>query len=208
MEIKHVRRIPFNLQFFNDPTPPPATPPVAPSGTPPAVPPVTPPETPPAEPPKIPAFSELLKDKDFLAALDLHTGKATATAVANAVAKEKARWEEESKLSEAELAKKRKAEAEVALTEREQKLAARELRADMVTELAKRSLPASLIDAVSMVNKETATASLDAVEKSYRASVEAGVTEKLKGTPPPAGGGGNAGANVSDEIKNELYRTK
>ncbi len=208
---KQSNHMPLNLQFFADPAPSPAPNPVpSPAPVPNPAPEPTPSPTPAPEPAKIPPFSELLKDKDFLSALDQHTGKATATAVANAIVKERAKWEEESKLTETELAKKRKAEAEAALTEREQKLAVRELRADMTAELAKRGLPPSLIDAVSMTDKDAALASLDAVEKAYRASVEAGVTEKLKGTVPPgsAGTGAGTGANVGDEIKSEMYGKK
>jgi type IV secretory pathway VirB10-like protein len=207
--MEHSNHMPLDLQFFAEPAPAPNP---APSPTPAPAPEPAPNPAPAPEPAKIPAFSELLKDKDFRSALDQHTLKATATAVENAVSKAvetaKAKWDEESKLSEAELAKKRKAEKETELSDREAKLAARELRADMTMEIAKRGLPAALIEAVSMVDKASAEASLAGIEKAYRASVEAGVTEKLKGAVPPGTGGGAAAGSIGSEIKSEMYPQK
>lgn len=198
--------LPLNLQFFADPAPAPAPEP-KPGGDP--TPSPAPSPEPAPEQAKIPAFSELLKDKDFRSALDQHTSKATETAVTKAVEdalkKERVKWEEEAKLSEADLAKKRAAEADAVLAEREQKLALRELRSDMATEIAKRALPAELIDALSMKDKDSATASLDALEKAWRASVEAGVATKLKGNPPADPSGGAGGGTLQDEIAAKLF---
>ena len=199
--------IPLNLQFFADPAPNGDGDPngggaddskADPKGN--------PKNDPKADPkddqPEIPSFSELLKDKGFQSEFDKRVNSAITTA--------KAKWDEEAKLSEAELAKKKQTEAEEKLSKREAELAARELRADMVTEIAKRGLPAALIEAVSLVDKDTASASLTDVEKAYRAAVQAGIDEKLKGTPPPdgAGAGAGTGKGVGDEIKSEMYGKK
>ena len=181
-------RIPYNLQFFAEPggtggNADPA-PPVDP--TPPADPPKD------ADPPKTPNFSELLKtDKVFQSEFDKR--------VAGAIATAKGKWDEDAKLSADDLAQKQRKEAEDAMKSREAALAARELKADMVTELGKRGLPAALIDAVSLVDKDAATASLDEVEKAFRDAVDAEVKKKLAGNPPP--GGNNGGSSSSFEEK-------
>ena len=190
---------PLNLQFFAepaaDPAPPadPAADPAKPADT--AADPAKPGDgKDPAkkdEPAKTPTFAEMLKDKGFASDLDKHVAKAITTA--------KTKWDEEAKLTEAELAKKRQAESEEKLSKREAELAARELRADMLAEISKRSLPHALIDAVSLADADTAVKSLDALEKAYRAAVDAGVTEKLKGTPPPDGAGG--GSALADKLR-------
>lgn len=166
--------MPLQLQFFADPAPADPAPPAEP--TPPADPPMD------ADPPKTPSFSELLKtDKAFQSEFDKR--------VAGAIATAKGKWDEDAKLSADDLAKKKQTEAENALKTREDALAARELKADMVTEIGKRELPAALIDAVSLADRDAATASLDNVEKAFRDAVDAEVAKKLKGNPPPAGGG-------------------
>lgn len=186
--------LPLNLQFFADPAPGgeedpngggAADPKADPKGDPKA-------DPKPAEPSKSPTFAEMLKDKDFASALDKHVSKAINTAQKN--------WEEEQKLSEADLAKKKQTEAEEVLSKREAELAARELRADMVTEIGKRGLPAALIDAVSLADKDAATLSLDNVEKAFRAAVTEAVDEKLKGKAPAAGGGADIGGSLEEEI--------
>ncbi len=189
--------MPLNLQFFADPAADPANPAANPAD--PAAGPADPanPENPadPAkakdDPPKTPSLKELLKDKDFASEFDQHVSKAITTA--------KTKWDEDAKLTADELAKKKQAEAETALNDREAKLAARELRADILAEIGKRGLPSALIDAVSLADKEAAEASLTAVEKAFRTSVEAGVNEKLKGTPPPDGSGG--GSALADRLR-------
>ena len=198
------RRFPINLQFFAEPANPAAGAEAADPAADPANP-ADPANT--EEQAKIPQFSELLKNKDFLASLDQHTTKATATAVENAVKKAQQKWEADAKLTEEEREKNRKAEAEAALTEREHKLASRELRADMVVALAEKGLPAELIDSISMTDKDAAAASLDAVEKSFRSAVKAGVEAKLKGTSPtdPGNTGGAVAGTVEDAIKQKMY---
>jgi len=188
--MKNSNRYPLNLQFFGEQAADPAKP-ADPAAAPakPADPAAD--SAKPAEPPKPPMFAEMLKDKGFASDLDKHVAKAITTA--------KTKWDEEAKLTEAELAKKRQAESEEKLSKREAELAARELRADMLAEISKRSLPHALIDAVSLADADTAVKSLDALEKAYRAAVDAGVTEKLKGTPPPDGAGG--GSALADKLR-------
>ena len=171
---------PLNLQFFAEPggtgdgTADPA-PPADPQ--PPADP------TPPNDPPKTPSFSDLLKtDKAFQSEFDKR--------VAGAIATAKGKWDAEAQLSADELAEKQRTEAENALKDREAALTARELKADMLTEIGKRGLPAALIDAVSLADKDAAAASLGNVEKAFRDAVDAEVKKKLAGNPPSGGNGG------------------
>ncbi len=140
---------------------------------------------------KTPSLKELLKDKDFASELDQHVSKAITTA--------KTKWDEDAKLTAEQLAQKKTEEQNAALNKREADLAMRELRADMAAEIGKRSLPSTLIDAVNLGGgKDAALLHLGELEKTFRASVDAAVNEKLKGTPPPAGGGGEGGSFQHD----------
>ena len=140
---------------------------------------------------KTPSLKELLKDKDFASELDQHVSKAITTA--------KTKWDEDAKLTAEQLAQKKTEEQNAALNKRESELAMRELRADMAAEIGKRSLPATLLDAVNLSGgKDVALVHLGELEKTFRASVDAAVNEKLKGTPPSAGGGGEGGSFQND----------
>lgn len=123
--------------------------------------------------------------------------------------KEKAKWEKliETKVTEAKteaekLAKMnadQKAEYEKQkrdeeLGKREADITRRELRATALETLAEKGLPRQLADLLIYTDAESTNKSIEAVEKAFRESVEAGVNERLKGNAPPKGGGGGMSA--------------
>ena len=78
------------------------------------------------------------------------------------------------------------------LTKREAELNRRELRATAAESLAAKGLPSSLLDLLNYADAETCNKSIDAAENAWRAAVQAGVEDRLKGKPPKAGGGSTA----------------
>lgn len=133
------------------------------------------------------------------------------------LAKERQRWEKdfEAKLNEArteaeKLAKmnaEQKAEyerqkREQELSKREQEITRRELRATALETLAEKGMPKELAEILNYTDAESTSKSIEAVEKAFRAAVEAGVNERLKGGAPKAGGGGNNVVPDAELIKN------
>ena len=115
------------------------------------------------------------------------------------IAKERAKAEKavETARTEAEKLAKMSAEEKAAheQQERESKLAAREaeinrreLRSTALQALAEKQLPAELVDALDLTDADKCNASIASIEKAFRAAVQKGVDERLKGKPPAAGG--------------------
>lgn len=156
-------------------------------GTPPPTDNPNPTDTPPAEPPKPKSFGELLKsDQTIQAEFDSRVNKAVETA--------HKKWEEAQRLTEDQRKQKEREEREREFEEREATLKYRELRADTIAEIGKRGLPADLIEAIDMKGeKADAIAHLNKVEAAFRKAVSDAVDAKLKGNPPPAGGGAPVG---------------
>lgn len=75
-----------------------------------------------------------------------------------------------------------------AMEERERQITARELRASALEKLAEKGLPKDLADVLNYENDEKCDKSLEAVEKTFRAAVQAGVKERLKGDGAPGAG--------------------
>lgn len=73
------------------------------------------------------------------------------------------------------------------LTEREATLVKRELRAQAAETLAQKGLPAALLDVIAYDSADGCNASITAVEAAFRAAVQSGVEERMKGKPPKAG---------------------
>lgn len=73
---------------------------------------------------------------------------------------------------------------EAALAERERLLTERELRAMALEKLAERGLPRELADALPYGDEAKCLAGLDAVERAFRAAVQAGIDERLRGKAP------------------------
>ncbi|MFD1954292.1 DUF4355 domain-containing protein [Paenibacillus thailandensis] len=136
--------------------------------------------------------------------------------------KEKAKWEkdfttklEEAKTEAQKLAKmnaEQKAEyerqqREDALAKRESEITRRELRATALETLAEKGLPKDLAEILVYTDADSTNQSIEAVEKAFRAAVEAGVNERLKGTPPKGGGaagGSNSAVPDAEAIKQQF----
>ena len=101
-------------------------------------------------------------------------------AVAQAIAEERRQAQLTSEQRESEAKQKREAELkarEDAITLRERRLAAQEL-------LAKKNIPIDLVDFVVDLDEAKTMENVEKLAKTYNKSVESGVTDKLKGTPP------------------------
>mgnify|MGYP000913116194 CR=1 FL=1 len=124
------------------------------------------------------------------------------------LATEKAKWEEDFKaklgeaITEAEKLARMNAEQkaeyerqkkETELANREAEITRRELRAQALEALAEKGLPKQLADILVYTDAQSTNDSIVAVEKVFRAAVEAGVNERLKGNPPAGGGTDNKG---------------
>ncbi|MCI9086818.1 MAG: DUF4355 domain-containing protein [Clostridia bacterium] len=105
----------------------------------------------------------------------------------------RADWEKESKMTAAE---REKAAAEKAKAEFEKEKAAFE-REKLVsragTQLIKNGLPEEIAELItaSGATEETISESITVLKTAFDKAVELAVNEKLKGTPPKTGGGGN-----------------
>lgn len=78
---------------------------------------------------------------------------------------------------------------EEALKAREAAVQLREMRAQGQDMLAEKNLPLSLLPTLNLSTAEALKESVDAVEKAYRESVQAGIKAGMRGTPPPSGHG-------------------
>jgi flagellar biosynthesis GTPase FlhF len=83
-----------------------------------------------------------------------------------------------------EKAKHAREQAEAALAAREAEITRRELRTQALQTLGEKGLPRELAEIADTSDPEKLTASLTAIETVFRAAVEAGVADRLKGAPP------------------------
>lgn len=97
-----------------------------------------------------------------------------------------------------------KQKREEELAKREGDITRRELRATALEQLAEKGLPKTLADILVYTDADTTNKSLEAVEKSFREAVEAGVNERLKGNPPGGTGGGKGGTGQAGELGKRL----
>ncbi len=109
------------------------------------------------------------------------------------VAKAKTEAEKLAKMNADQKAEYERQQRDAELTEREAEITRRELRATALETLAEKGLPKQLADILDYTDAEKTNASITAVETAFRAAVEAGVNERLKGGAP--GGGGSKGGN-------------
>ncbi|MGE7024554.1 DUF4355 domain-containing protein [Solibacillus cecembensis] len=185
--------LPLNLKFFSDPADPPADP------TPPADSPNDPPE-------KIEFTAEQQAELDRI--LGERLGKAQAKWEKDYQLKLDAAKTEAEKLAKMNADQKAEYERqkrEDELAKREGEITRRELRATALETLADKSLPLSLAEILVFTDAASTNASLDAVEKAFRESVEAGVNERLRGCNPPGGGGkGNGEVSVGANFAKSL----
>ncbi len=122
----------------------------------------------------------LKSDKAFQGQVDQHVAKAINTALTNA----REKWEKEKGMSAEELAAQATQEREDALAQREQDIQTREMRVAALAMLSDKGLPVALVESISLADEEAMEASLEAVERAFRASVDSAVKERMKGTAP------------------------
>ena len=94
---------------------------------------------------------------------------------------------------------------EAALKEREAEITKRELRAEAKSQLSDKGLPVELAEVLPYTDADTTNAALAAVEKVFRAAVEKGVTERLKGSAPKVSQPAPHGDSIADEIIKSMY---
>ena len=137
-------------------------------------------------------FDDALKaNKDYQSEFDRRVSKALDTA--------RLKWAEEeaAKLAEArteaeklarmnaeEKAKHESEKREKELRDREAALSLRELKATAAATLAEKGLPNELLNSLSYTDAESCNKSIEAVETAFRAAVQAGVEDRMKGKPP------------------------
>jgi hypothetical protein len=108
------------------------------------------------------------------------TEQAIKDAVANAIAEERRQAQLTAEERESEAKAKRESELkarEDAITLRERRLTAQEL-------LSQKNIPIDLVDFVVDLDETKTRENIEKLAKTYNKSVENGVTDKLKGTPP------------------------
>lgn len=156
-------------------------------------------------------FDDMLAD-GWQSEFDRRINAAVQTAVGNA----KAKWQimTDDKVSEAEklakmtdsekndyLTKKRLAD----LDKREAEITKRELTASAKNTLADKGLPSELAEFLDYTNADTCKKSIDDVEKTFRAAVQKGVEERLKGKEPmKKAGAANHATEIAQEVANAL----
>ena len=101
-------------------------------------------------------------------------------AVANALAEER----RQAKLTEEEREKEAKSRREAELKERENAITLRERRIQAQELLSQKNIPIDLVDFVVDLDESKTKDNVEKLAKTYNKSVETGVTDKLKGTPP------------------------
>jgi len=112
---------------------------------------------------------------------------------ADAVAAARTEAQKLATMSAEEKAAHEQQERETKLAQREAEIARRELRATALQTLGEKQLPAELADVLDYTDADKCSASIARVEKAYRAAVQKGVEERMKGNPPPAATGKPAG---------------
>lgn len=105
-------------------------------------------------------------------------------AVKDAVAKAIAEERRQAKLTEEEREKEAKSKREAELKERENNITLRENRVKAQELLAKKNIPIDLVDFIVDLDATKMEDNIEILAKTYNKSVEDGVTDKLKGTPP------------------------
>lgn len=155
------------------------------------------------------SLDDFLKDPKNRAEYDRRVSKSLETAKSKWDAEkneavENARLEAEklAKMTADQKAEHERQKLEKALSDREKAVTARELKAEALGILADKGMPVSLAEVLDYTDAEKCKASIEAVEKAFQQSVEASVNERLKGTPPPAGGGqGGMDSNLASVRK-------
>jgi hypothetical protein len=101
------------------------------------------------------------------------------------------------KMNAEQRAEHERKEREETLARRERELTLREMRATAGDELARRGLPSALLSGLDYSGADNCGASIDAIEKAWRDSVQERVEERLRGTPPKTGTGKPANSHMA-----------
>lgn len=112
----------------------------------------------------------------------IEAAKTEAEKMAQMTADQKAEHEEQERLKK--------------INEREADITRRELRAQSLEKLAEKELPKELIDVVVFTDADSCNASIDAIEKAFRKSVEDGVNKRLAQSADVPGSG-NTSTTIS-----------
>lgn len=88
------------------------------------------------------------------------------------------------KMSADERMEHERVEREKQLKDRESEITRRELKAEAKAQLADKGLPVEFADALPLTDAESVQTAIEVFDKAFRAAVEKGVNERLKGNPP------------------------
>lgn len=104
--------------------------------------------------------------------------------VKNAVANALKEQERQAKLTQEEREKEARTKQEAELKERENNITLRERRLEAQELLQSKHIPIELVDFIVDLDETKTKENIEKLAKTYNKSVENGVTDKLKGTPP------------------------
>lgn len=131
-------------------------------------------------------------------AKSLETAKANwAKESQKAIEEAKTEAERLAAMSAEEKAAAEKQKEEAALAQREAEITRRELRATALETLAEKELPKELIETIVLTDSDACKASIDSVEKAFRAAVETAVNKRLASSADNPAGNGGAGSKSS-----------
>ena len=95
-----------------------------------------------------------------------------------------AEYERQAKLTQEEREKEAKSKYEAELKAREEEITLRERKLEAQELLQAKHIPIELVDFVVDLDKKTTEQNIEKIAQTYSKSVENGITDKLKGTPP------------------------
>lgn len=121
--------------------------------------------------------------------------------------KQKTEAEKMAKMTADQKAEHEKQKQLEALEKREAEITRRELRAEALQALGEKGLPKELADIVNYTDAESTSKSLEAIEESFRATVEEAVNERLKGKAPKGNAQGSSGTGLSAQL-DEIFGLK
>lgn len=121
--------------------------------------------------------------------------------IKDAVAGAIAEHERQAKLTEDERQKEAKSKYEAELKAREEEITLRERRLEAQELLQAKNIPIDLVDFVVDLDANKTKENVEKLAKTYNKSVETGVTDKLKGTPPKDFSNNNNNNNSDNKHK-------
>lgn len=122
-------------------------------------------------------------------------------AIKDAVDSAIAEYERKAKLTEEEREKEAKSKREAELKAREDEITLRERKLQAQELLQAKHIPIDLVDFVVDLDETKTKDNIEKLAKTYNKSVETGVTDKLKGTPPTDFSNSNSNDNTDKPKK-------